>query len=341
MKRATISDVAAAAGVAKSTVSHALSGKRPVAPETRAHIDQAIRALGYRPNPVAQRLALGRSRAIGFVYPLYGPEFGGLEMKFIAGAATTINQANYAFVLLTPPDRHADHLNHFIQGGLLDGVILMQVRLQDPRVEALQRAGLPFVLIGRCQDNTGLTFVDLDVALALRLCVDHLVELGHRELAYLHLNDPELGFAARAVQAYAAACQAHGLAVEMVACDLSADSGAAAAADLLTRRPEITALIVWNDLAAWGALQMARRLGRRVPDDLSLICFDRSAIANILSVQPTAIDIHPREMAAEAAQLLLAQLEGTMAAPAQILLAPQLLSGDTTAPRRQGRSSCA
>ncbi|MCX7670553.1 MAG: LacI family transcriptional regulator [Anaerolineae bacterium] len=331
MKRATIADVAAYAGVTKSTVSHALSGKRPVSAETRARIEQAIEALGYRPHPVAQRLATGQSRAIGFVYPLYGLEFSGLEMKFIAAAASIINQSDYAFVLLTPPDRRGDNLMRFIQSGLLDGVILMQVRLHDARVEALRRADLPFVLIGRCQDNTGLTFIDLDIDLALRLCVDHLAALGHRHLAYLHLDDPELGFSARATQAYVAACAAHGLAVEMAACDLTADSGADVAADLLTRRPEITALIVWNDLAAWGAIQMARHLGRRVPNDLSVICFDRTTIANVMSLQPTAIDIRPREMAAEAARLLLAQLEGKMREPVQILLEPKLLAGDTTA----------
>lgn len=332
MKRATIADVAAYAGVTKSTVSHALSGKRPVSAETRARIEEAIRALGYRPHPVAQRLATGHSRAIGFVYPLYSPEFNGLEMKFIAGAASVINQSDYAFVLLTPPDRLGDNLMRFVQSGLFDGVILMQVRLHDARVEALRRADLPFVLIGRCQDNTGLTFIDLDINQALRLCVDHLAELGHRRLAYLHLDDPELGFAARAAQAYVAACRARGLAVEMVACDLSVDSGADVAADLLTQHPELTALIVWNDLAAWGAMQMARHLGRHVPENLSVICFDRTTIANVLSLQPTAIDIRPREMAAEAARLLLAQLEGKMQAPAQILLEPKLLAGETTAP---------
>lgn len=337
MKRATISDVAAYAGVTKSTVSHALSGKRPVSAETRGRIEQAIEALGYRPHFVAQRLATGHSRAIGFVYPLYGPEFGGLEMKFIAGAAGVVNQARYAFVLLTPPDRRGDNLTRFIESGLLDGVILMQARLHDARVEALRQAGIPFVLIGRCQDNTGLTFVDLDIDLALRLCVDHLVGLGHRDLAYLHLDDPELSFAARATQAYAAACRAHGLAVELAACELAADSGAEAVSALLARRPELTALIVWNDLAAWGAIQGARYLGRRVPEDLSVICFDRTTIANVMLFQVTAIDIHPREMAAEAARLLLAQLEGDAQSPAQVLLEPKLLVGETTAPPRPRR----
>jgi DNA-binding LacI/PurR family transcriptional regulator len=332
MKRATISDVAAAAGVTKSTVSHALSGKRPVAPETRARIDRAIHDLGYQPHPVAQRLATGRSHTIGFLYPLYASEFSGLEMKFITGAATVINQADYVFALLTPPDRRGDNVATFMQRGLLDGVILMQVQLCDPRIEMLKRSGVPFVLIGRCLDNTGLTFIDLDIDLAITQCVEHLTALGHRHLAYLCLDDPDLGFAARANQAYAAACRRDDLPLVTPACDLTAESGAQVTAALLAERPETTALIVWNDLAAWGALQTLQGLGRRVPEDISLICFDLSTVANVVPLKPTVVDIRPREMAAEAARMLLAQLDAGEPAATQVLLEPKLIVGETTGP---------
>ncbi len=338
MKRPTISDVAAYAGVTKSTVSHALSGKRPVAAKTRARIDQAIRSLGYQPHPVAQRLATGRSRTIGFVYPLYASEFSALEMKFIAGAAAVINQANYVFALLTPPDRRADSLTRFLQSGLLDGVILMQVQLHDPRVAILRRAEIPFVLIGRCFDNAGLTFIDLDIDLAISQCVEHLVALGHRHLAYLRLDDPDLGFAVRANQAYVAACRRYDLPIVASACALIPESGAQVAATLLDAHPETTALIVWNDLAAWGAMQAIQGHGLRIPADVSLICFDLSTVANIVPLRPTAVDIRPREMAAEAARMLLAQLAADATTPVQVLMEPRLIVGETTAPPARRRA---
>ncbi|MDV7399869.1 LacI family DNA-binding transcriptional regulator, partial [Arthrospira platensis SPKY1] len=83
MKRVTIADVAVRAGVSKSTVSHALSGKRPISAATRRRIQQAVDQLGYHPNPVAQRLAGGRTQTIGYVFPLYAPQIASLEMKFI------------------------------------------------------------------------------------------------------------------------------------------------------------------------------------------------------------------------------------------------------------------
>ncbi|MEE4377920.1 MAG: LacI family DNA-binding transcriptional regulator, partial [Candidatus Competibacteraceae bacterium] len=146
MKRVTITDVAKLAGVSISTVSYALSNKRPISEETRRHIQQAIEELGYRPNPSAKRLASGeKSRNIGFVLPLKGIGITGLEMKFISGAASAINEAGYTFVLLAHPDRNPENMLRFAQNGVVDGFILMEVLLRDDRVELLKQEGFPFV----------------------------------------------------------------------------------------------------------------------------------------------------------------------------------------------------
>lgn len=332
MKRATIADVAALAGVSKSTVSHALSGKRPISAETRHRIQQAIAELGYQPNPVAQRLAGGRSRTIGFVFPLYAPTIAGLEIKFITGAANVINQADYAFLLLTHPQQNSDHLQRFVQSGLVDGFILMQVQLKDPRVELLRRAGLPFVLIGRCADNHGLAYVDVDANQAIIECIEHLAGLGHRTIAYLHQDEPTFGFTVRAQQQFKESCQAHDLSPILQPCALSSESGRVAMEILLDHHPRPTAVIVWNDLAAWGGLQAARARNIQVPADLSLITFGSSTISELAAFKPTAVDIRPAESAAQAAEILVELLEGESMAQTQILLSPRFLIGDSTAP---------
>ena len=112
MIRATIADVAALAGVTKSTVSHALSREAACGVGDAAAYRQAVADLGFHPNPIAQRLAVGRSRAIGFVYPLYAPQIAGYEMRLISAAANAVSQAGYAFVLLTQPDREAARWIH-------------------------------------------------------------------------------------------------------------------------------------------------------------------------------------------------------------------------------------
>lgn len=337
MSRATIADVAARAGVTKSTVSHALSGKRPVAAETRQRIEQAIAELNFRPHPIAQRLATGRSQAIGFAYPLYAPQIAGYEMRFISAAANTVSQAGYAFILLAQPDRAGDALAPFFYSGLLDGVILMQVRQQDPRIAALESAGLPFVLIGQTANNTGLAYVDIDILAAMARCVAHLADLGHRHIACLHQDDPDFGYGARMLAGYRASCAAHGLAPVVRPCGLSIEGGQEAMHALLAEHPATTGVIVWNDLAAWGVSQAALATGRRIPADLSLICFDQSNIGNYLPFRPTVVDVHPEELARRAAEMLLAMLAG-QAAGQGVLLSAGFTVGETTGPAPDGGS---
>ena len=134
---------------------------------TRLRIKQAIADLGYHPNAIAQRLA-GDVR-VPSVSSIRCTRAGitGYELRFISAAANAVNQAGYAFVLLTQPDRTGGTLDPFFFSGLLDGVILFQVRRHDLRIQALKGAGLPFVLIGQTADNTGLAYVDIDIIAAM------------------------------------------------------------------------------------------------------------------------------------------------------------------------------
>ena len=164
MKRATIADIAARAGVSKSTVSHTLSGKRPISPATQRRVRAVIDEVGYRPSVVAQRLAGGgHARNIGLVFPLSAPLIAGTEAEFIVSAANTASAADYTFLLLTHLAGHTTQFERIVESGLVDGFILMQVHMADWRIERLRREQIPFVLLGRCADNTGLSFVDVDI----------------------------------------------------------------------------------------------------------------------------------------------------------------------------------
>jgi DNA-binding LacI/PurR family transcriptional regulator len=221
VKRPTIADVAAKAGVSRSTVSYALSNKRPISEETRLRIQQAIEELGFRPNATAKRLASReQSRNIGFVLPLVTPEMTGLEMKFISGASRAINQADYTFVLLAHSDRSPENLLRFAESGLVDGFILMEVFMQDDRVDMLRQEGIPFVLIGRCADNTDLTYVDVDIYYAMDRSFSHLTATGHQSIAYLYKDDDQYGFAVRALREYHAACDRFNTPLLLQACGL-------------------------------------------------------------------------------------------------------------------------
>ena len=334
MKRVTIADVAAQAGVSKSTVSHALSGKRPISAATRRRIHLAVDQLGYQPNPVAQRLAGGKTHTIGYVFPLYAPQIASLEMKFITSTANVINAADYAFMMLTHPIHDVDSLQRFVASGLVDGFILMQVQLEDPRVRLLQRTRTPFVLVGRCADNDGVSFVDLDIAAAMARCVEYLTDLGHVSIAYLHQEDMAFGFVFRAYHELLAACRQRGVALHTHACDSIEMCGAEAMRQMLEQHPEVTAVIAWNSTVAWGAIQAAQENGRQIPRDLSIIAFGDSGLTPQAALQLTVLDIRPEPMAAQAAQMLLASLAHEPPPEPQVLIAPDLIVRDSTAVAR-------
>lgn len=310
MKRPTIADVAARAGVSRSTVSYALSNKRPISVETRERIQQAIEELGFRPNATAKRLASREhSRNIGFVLPLATSEMTGLEMKFISGASRVISQADYTFILLAHADRSPETLLRFAQSGLVDGFILLEVTMHDERVDMLRQEDVPFVLIGRTADNAGLAYVDVDIRQSMDICFNHLTGQGHQAIAYLHKDDDEYGFAVRALQEYRAACQRHHTEPLLQPCGLSPEDGEAGVNMLLDRHPQTTAAIVWSDIPTVGAIQAVQKRGRRIPDDFSVICQEHSYISNLASFVPAVIDIAADEMAAQAAQLMIDLLE--------------------------------
>jgi DNA-binding LacI/PurR family transcriptional regulator len=332
MKRPTIADVAAHVGVSKSTVSHALSGKRPISQETRARIFRAVEELGYQPNLLAQQLAGSKStRTIAFVFPLLSPRIADLEMKFIAATASIINQAKFAFLLITHLDHDYNNLHRFVHSGLVDGVILMQVHMHDSRVKILRDIGIPFVLVGRCSNNTGLAYVDSDIKNAIQQAVTYLAELGHRGVVYLHQPESELGFMVRAIESYVDTCHTFDMPALMFPCALSPESGRAAMENILNEHPQVTSAIVWNDLAMLGAVQAIKARGLQIPEDISLICFDSPDSAHLYPFTPTVIEIGAEKIAAEAAQLMIDLLDGRSRSMQQLLIPPQLMVGDSTA----------
>jgi DNA-binding LacI/PurR family transcriptional regulator len=328
MKRATIADVAKLSGVSISTVSYALSNKRPISEETRLRIREAIQELDYHPNQSAKRLASGeKSRNIGFVLPLKGIGITGLEMKFISGAARAINEAGYTFVLLAHTDRNPENMLRFAQNGVVDGFILMEVLLQDDRVELLKQEGFPFVMVGRNEDSTGLNYVDMDIRQAIEICFQNFAEKRHRSIAYLHKDDDQFGLAVRSVQEYHDACDRYKLKPILKPCLPTIEDGQAVMDDLFSRHPDLNAAFIWNEVSALGAVQAIISKGYRIPEDFSIISLETTLLSNLAPFTPDLIDIRAEEVASQAAKLLIAMLENQPVEQSQILIPPNIITG--------------
>lgn len=331
-QRSTINEVAQRAGVAKTTVSHAISGKRPVAAETRERIFAAMRELQFTPNPIAQRLAGSpSSRTIALVLPLASSTLGDVEVRFITSIAEVINKHNYTLLTLSSPRVGVDDLRQMVHAGLVDGLVLMRIQVNDERVRLLREASIPFVMIGRTRDNKGLTYVDLDGEAASELAIEYLSDLGHSHIAFICPEDLNFGFAYRVVKGYEKACRKRELPLIKAPAVPSDDAGYRAMKQLLIDHPDLTAVVIWSDVVAVGAIGALRDAGRDIPGDMSLISFDRTEHLPMALSDLTIIDTRPEVVGVQAAEMLVDLLNEAPLAKTQILMPPRLISGKSTA----------
>ena len=336
----TIADVAKAAGVSVSTVSRILNGKQDVAPATRSRVQQIIEELGYSPHAQAQRLRAGRTRNIALVFPLKYPgntPFNPLDMDFIVGAAAAAGDLSFFFSLFTQPVTKHSLLNLY-RSAQVDGLVLMQIHARDWRVDLLREHGYPFVMIGHCEDNRGLSFIDLDFEAAVRTIFDYLVDLGHRQIGFIghpqDLRSGGYGPAARSWQGYQQALETHRLASVYREVGFAGRDVFETTLALLDSKPDLTAIVTTHAYAALSIIQALNERGRRIPEDCSVITVTAERVAEMSTPPLTNIDFPSYEMGYRAVDILTEMLEGNLTEPEQILIPPRLVARNSSAPAK-------
>ncbi|GAA5060363.1 DNA-binding LacI/PurR family transcriptional regulator [Thermocatellispora tengchongensis] len=334
----TIAEVARHAGVAVSTVSYVLSGKRTISATTRQRVLDSVRVLGYHPNAGARALASKRANVIALVLPLRAGMHLPVLMQFATSVVTTARQYDHDVLLMTA-DEGPDGLRRVAASALVDGLVLMDVELDDQRVPLLRELAEPSVLIGFPADSAGLTCVDLDFARAGALCVDHLAELGHREIALLGapavVYERGTGFARRTREGFSAAVRAHGQTGAALPCEETFDEVFGEVKALFepgSGMPGLSGLIVHNEAAVGHVLSALRVLGKRVPEDVSVVAICPDDVADRASPPLTSVLIPAGDVAHRAVELLMAKLDGREV-PEATLLEPRLTVRESTAPR--------
>jgi DNA-binding LacI/PurR family transcriptional regulator len=337
----TIADVAHAAGVSVSTVSRILNNKPDVAEKTRERVLTVIRATGYTPHAQAQGLRAGKTRTIAVIYPLADYPFlqniRQLELSFMVGAAAATGEANYFFNLVTRPVTEESLLNMY-RSAQVDGVVLMEICMQDWRVDLLRKHGLPFVMIGRCADNEGLSYIDLDIEQAVIAAFDHLVALGHRRIGFLSYSaavyQREFGPAIRSRLAYQRALQKHNLPSLHREVGFTVQDSFDATLDLLGEQPKLTAIVTDLDQMAVGCLWGLHESGLVVPDDFSVVGITTEDQAQMTVPPMTSIEFSASKMGYEAVKMLIAKLQEKQPENHPILISPTLTQRGTSGPPR-------
>lgn len=338
---ATMLDVARRANVSLSTVSYALSGTRPVSEATKARIEQAMVELEFRPNALARGLASRRSRTLALIYPVMDTGFGGTVAEFVTSAARTAREAGYHLVLWPFGAGEQDEIGDLVHQGMADGVLLMEVCLQDERVRSLHAAGTPFTMIGRTADVDGLTFVDIDFDRTVADAVAHLVDLGHERIAFLNHSarsrDAGYGPTVRAEAAYRREMAARGLPAHHTLCHESPGAGRAAMAGLLDAEPGLTALVAMNEPATFGATVELQDRGLRIPDEFSVLSIVSSPGVGAMSNPPlTTMHSPGAELGRLGVSALLGLVDGAARLPEPVLVPCRLEPGGSTGPAPAG-----
>lgn len=366
--RMTVHDVAARAGVSIGTVSHVISGQQHVALGTRRRVEDAMAALGYRPNRVARSLILRSTHTLGMVIPDVANPFFGDVMR---GVEEVARERGYS-VLFGNSDNDGDQEDRYVEDFLerrVDGLLVVVAAhrragpeagedgwaepISASNVHARGRPGLmvripgrgrladvrdelPVVALDRFPEGWPHEAVVADNRTGVGLAVEHLLSLGHSRIGFIG-GDPALATGRERRVGFEAAVEGRGLAPAWLSDgSFSLESGRAQVEALFasSRTAWPTAIVAANDLLALGVLLAARERGLRIPADVSIVGFDDIAYAALSDPPLTTIRQPAREMGAAGARLVFRRLDGEPGPPEVIVLRPELVIRASTAPWR-------
>ena len=328
-RRATIEDVAREAGVSRALVSLVLQGSPKVSQQKREAVGIAMAALDYRPSNAARSLASGRTRTVGVLLDdLANPWF----VELLDGMQSIFREQKLRMVLgdsryLARPGESP--VSAFMEMRV-DGLVIAGDLDAD---EDLSRATLhtPAVVAGtRAFDLPAADLVTNDDAAGARMAVEHLIGLGHNDIAFL---TAPTGSATLRANSYRDTMTLHGLQdyIRVVPTDTSEHSGFAAMSSLIDSGRTPTAVFAANDIVAVGALSAAAEHGISVPSQLSLVGYDNTYLAGIRHLSLTTVDPVSRDVGVRAAEFLLARIADHSLPPRTDVLAPRLVVRNSTA----------
>jgi LacI family transcriptional regulator len=331
-----LKNLARTLGISETTVSRALNGYPEVSERTRQRVLEAARAAGYRPNPMARSLAVGRTNVVGIISPLAANDLFDPMFADIIGGMSAALEARQMDLIIAPvsPANELRAYEHMLQGRRVDGLVVSRTRIHDERIAYLAKHGLPFVAHGRTQLNEPHAWFDYDNENGMRIAVERLLSLGHKRIALISA-DLDMHFARQRHDSFVSTVKSAGLLVPPdYVVDNVLDRRAAyqATKQLLACSPRPSAIVVDNQMSGVGAVRALLDAGIAIGKEISLIVWgvmeDSLAGYNVTTVdQP-----HPDRAGAKMVEMLLAILDGTPVEQLQELWQPVLLAGETAGP---------
>ncbi len=333
MKRPTIADIARRAGVTKSTVSFALNGRPGVSEATRGRILLIAQEMGWQPSRAARALSGGRADVLGLVVDRPASTLG-IEpffMQLISGIESELASRDIALLLQVNEDPAAQSATYkrWWAQRRVDGVFVVDLRIDDERTALLAELGMPAVVVGGPQGLNGLHGLWNDEAAAVRSVVEYLAALGHRRIARV-AGMSRLWHTAVRAGAFAEATARLGVTAIEESTDYTGEEGARVTRRLLSSAEPPTAIVYDNDIMAVAGLSVAAEMGVPVPGRLSIVAWDDSVLCRLVHPPLTAVTIDIPAYGAKVARTLAdlaAGLEVDSACHATPMLAPRASTG--------------
>ena len=307
-QHATIREVAEMAGVSQMTVSRVLNRRESVKKSTRERVEEAIQALNYRPNLMARSLAGGKSLFIGLIFNNPSNNYLG---ELLVGTLHRCREAGHHLVIedfsTTSRDKEIDALIERISGAGLDGVIVAPPVSEDEIILGkLHEAGLRTVLIAPREIAPDGASVSIDDVAAADQITQYLIDRGHKRIAFV-IGANDQSSSRRRYRGFDLAMARNGLSVDdalVMQGDYTYRSGMVAGDHFFSMEKPPTAVFASNDDMAAGVIAAAQRRGKRIPEDVSIVGFDDTAIASAMWPQLTTVRQPIAEMGYQAVNLL-------------------------------------
>lgn len=313
-RRPTLRDIAERVGVSEAAASFALNGKPGVSEATRQRVLQAAKALNWAPHHAARALTGAGTATVGLVIARSAQDVGS-ELFFhrlMTGMQAVLSRRQYALLLqvVDSVDEEIAVYHTWKRENRVDGVVLVDLRRNDPRPEAVAELELPALIAGGPDPAGVVPSVSIDDAAAMASIMRHLKETGHERVAYLsgsitllHVHRRIESFLRASADLGIADCRSH-------ATDFSAGAGDSATASALLGNPRPTALIYDNEVLAVAGVGAIRRMSLRIPEDVAVVVWEDTPVCTVLQPALTALRRDAAGFGADVAEHLLKVLAG-------------------------------
>lgn len=333
-----LEDIAAKAGVSRSTVSRVINNEMYVSSKTREKVLEVINEEGFSPNPAARMLVTKRTNIIGVVIPnTPSVVFADAEYfpTLLQGIAEVTQQRDYAMLLWLGQagEEERRFYQRVLNNRLMDGLILASASINSPFIDHLMQSSIPFVQVERPQRYVDkINYVTMDNSYAAELAVDHLIDQGYRRIATV-TGDLNITDGVDRLEGYRNALIKANIPYDkslVVEGHFKKRSGYLGIKTLFERGVKFDAVFAGSDMTAFGAIEALQEANYMIPDDIAVVGFDDLPSASQLRPQLTTIRQPIQEKGARATSMLVDLIENHSHGPQQVLLPTQLVIRETS-----------